>query len=236
MNIEQFEADSLCKWRTAGFIGVFLAVIAIFFIAPIFANSPYSHLALQCCFILMILSIVYTLKTHNGYWIPVLFMAACFLFLSLKGIALNDLNSLIAAYSIYAVFTVLAIIILIRKVFCAPSVDTNLIFGALTVYLLTGILWAKLFLIEALLFPGSFKGTPELTAPQIDFSEIYEMQFNLLYYSFTTLATLGIGDISPHHHFAKSLTVMEAVAGQLFVAIVIAKLVSVWRNKHFISP
>lgn len=62
----------------------------------------------------------------------------------------------------------------------------------------------------------------------IDFLNTYEQQFNFLYYSFATLATLGMGDITPLDHLAKSLTAMEAMFGQLFVAIIIAKLVSVW--------
>jgi hypothetical protein len=61
-----------------------------------------------------------------------------------------------------------------------------------------------------------------------NFLSNYEQQFNFLYYSFATLATLGMGDIIPLNHLAKSLTVTEAMFGQLFVAIIIAKLVSVW--------
>jgi hypothetical protein len=137
---------------------------------------------------------------------------------------------LITGYGIYALFTLLAITLLAKKIFWAPVIDTNLIFGALTVYLLSGILWAKIYFIEASLFPQSFHGPEILQNIHVTFHDAYEIQFNLLYFSFATLATLGMGDITPVHHLAKSLTAMEAMAGQLFVATVIAKLVSVWKN------
>ncbi len=53
-------------------------------------------------------------------------------------------------------------------------------------------------------------------------------QYEKLLNNKATLATLGMGDITPLDHLAKSLTAMEAMFGQLFVAIIIAKLVSVW--------
>ncbi len=76
--------------------------------------------------------------------------------------------------------------------------------------------------------PGSFNGAGILNFDSTTLHNAYEQQFNFLYYSFATLATLGMGDITPLSHLAKSLTAMEAMFGQLFVAIIIAKLVSVW--------
>ena len=79
-----------------------------------------------------------------------------------------------------------------------------------------------------MLTPGSFHGAGILNFDSTTLLNAYEQQFNFLYYSFATLATLGMGDITPLSHLAKSLTALEAMFGQLFVAIIIAKLVSVW--------
>jgi len=107
-------------------------------------------------------------------------------------------------------------------------VNAELIFGALMVYLLSGILWANFYFIENMISPGCFQGVGILSFDKTDLLSMYEQQFNFLYYSFATLATLGMGDITPLNHLAKSLTAMQAMFGQLFVAIIIAKLVSVW--------
>jgi hypothetical protein len=125
-------------------------------------------------------------------------------------------------------FTSFAIAVLMKKILYARKVNFVLIFGALMVYLLAGIVWGNFYFLLNMLFPGSFHGAGELHFESTDFLSIYEQQFNFLYYSFATLATLGMGDITPLNHLAKSLTAMEAMFGQLFVAVIIAKLVSVW--------
>ena len=49
-----------------------------------------------------------------------------------------------------------------------------------------------------------------------------------IYYSFVTLTTLGYGDIVPRSEVVRGLAIMEAVAGQLYLAVMIARLVSLY--------
>ena len=84
------------------------------------------------------------------------------------------------------------------------------------------------FLIDSIA-PNSFHGIDSADLNSVGLKAGYENQFNLLYYSYTTLSTLGVGDITPLNQLAKSLTIIECVFGQLFVATAIAKLVSVWK-------
>lgn len=216
------------KWRFGGFIGAFLAVISIFFIFPIFEKNFYTHLFLQFSFILLIVSSVYAIDgqrsvlTIGSFFLIPLF---CFDLLSFQ---YHSLPYMIIAYTFSLGFTLLAIVILMGRILHASLVNADLIFGAMMVYLLSGILWAKFYFIENMMAPGSFNGAGILHFDSTTLLHAYEQQFNFLYYSFATLATLGMGDITPLSHLAKSLTAIEAMFGQLFVAIVIAKLVSVW--------
>jgi len=216
------------NWRVAGFLGAFLAVIAIFFIVPIFEKNFYTHLLLQCSFILLILSSVYAINSQQSILIMGLFFLIPFIYFDLLSFQYHSLPYMIIAYGFSLAFTFLAIIVLMRKILCAGLVNADLIFGALMVYLLSGILWSKFYFIENMMTPGSFHGAGILNFDSTTLLNAYEQQFNFLYYSFATLATLGMGDITPLSHLAKSLTAMEAMFGQLFVAIIIAKLVSVW--------
>jgi hypothetical protein len=78
-------------------------------------------------------------------------------------------------------------------------------------------LWAVSYEIVELLNPGSFSIAAqrgEASLPQFG------------YFSFTTLATLGLGDILPISPLARSLVVLEALVGQLFPVILIARLAS----------
>lgn len=151
-----------------------------------------------------------------------------FIFFDSLSFQYHSLSYMIIAYGFSLAFTFLAIVILMTKILHAGLVNADLIFGASMVYLLSGILWGKFYFIENMMTPGSFKGAGISNFDSTTLLNAYEQQFNFLYYSFATLATLGMGDITPLSHLAKSLTAVEAMIGQLFVAIIIAKLVSVW--------
>lgn len=216
------------NWRVGGFLGAFFAVIAIFFIVPVFEKNFYTHLLLQCSFTLLILSSFYAIDGQRSMLIMSLFFLIPFVYLDSLSFQFQSLFYMILAHGFFLAFTLLAIVVLMRKILRAGLVNADLIFGALIVYLLSGILWSKFYFIENLMTPGSFHGADILNFDNTTLLNAYEQQFNFLYYSFATLATLGMGDITPLSHLAKSLTAIEAMFGQLFVAIIIAKLVSVW--------
>jgi hypothetical protein len=84
------------------------------------------------------------------------------------------------------------------------------------------VAWGNLYVLAELLFPGSFNVKPEI-AWQL--TEEHTRRFLFNYFSFTTLATLGYGDITPIGPVVCSLTWIEAVFGQFYVAVVVAQLV-----------
>jgi hypothetical protein len=93
------------------------------------------------------------------------------------------------------------------------------IIGAICVYVLIGLAWAKMY--EALdgIAPGSFRfpaDTAWATPGLLRYS----------YFSFVTLATLGYGDVSPVTVVGGTLAWLEAITGQLYVAITVARLVA----------
>jgi hypothetical protein len=90
--------------------------------------------------------------------------------------------------------------------------------GAAVVYLLMAIMWTFIFSALETLHPGSFK-IPE--------NQDILISRNFLYYSFVTLTTLGYGDITPVTSLARSLCVLEAVIGQLYLVVQVAWLVGV---------
>ena len=106
--------------------------------------------------------------------------------------------------------------VVLAQVFRAGPVTRYRIQGAMAVYLLLGLTWAIGYQLLALRRPGAFAGSGvEGDLPQ-----------RWLYYSFVTLTTVGYGDITPVHPVARSLAVLEALTGQLYPAILLARLVS----------
>jgi hypothetical protein len=84
------------------------------------------------------------------------------------------------------------------------------------------LLWGQAYTLVAQLFPNafSFSTHPGTTAAMSGFTSIY--------FSFTTLATLGYGDITPTADVARMLAMLEAMTGTLFVGVMIARLVSLY--------
>jgi len=113
-------------------------------------------------------------------------------------------------------FGMLALVIL-GQVFRDGPVTYHRIQGAIAAYLLLGVTWAGAYELTALHFPEAFTGSLGSSAGLTN---------NWLYFSYATLSTVGYGDIVPIHPVARSLAVMEALVGQLYPAILIARLVS----------
>jgi hypothetical protein len=91
-------------------------------------------------------------------------------------------------------------------------VDTEKIYAAICVYFFIGVVWKNFYLLVDQLIPGSF-GPTELA------------RGSLLYFSFITLSTLGYGDITPANGPAQALAYLEALTGQLYLTILVARLV-----------
>jgi len=102
----------------------------------------------------------------------------------------------------------------------ALRVDAEHLFAALSAYLLAGIFFGVFFWVLEQIDPGSFNTTGEFS------------RMSALYFSFVTLATLGYGDIVARSDIARGLAIVEGVGGQLFLAVLVARLVSLYGRAH----
>ena len=115
-------------------------------------------------------------------------------------------------------FSVMSAVIAIKHVFGGTAVDRNMLFGAMCVYLLIGLIWAIVYGLIFRFWPGSFNGIENL-----DGTVTFD---NLLYFSFVTLVGLGYGDITPVTPLARTGAYLEVVAGHMYMTIMMAGLVS----------
>jgi hypothetical protein len=120
-------------------------------------------------------------------------------------------------------FTLLSLIALILIVFRQVSqegpVSGHRVRGAIALYLLIAILFAFLYGLTEELAPGAFT-MPGSPAGGVARGEAF------YYFSIVTLTTVGFGDITAVHPFVRSLVMLEALIGQLYPAILIARLVT----------
>ena len=104
----------------------------------------------------------------------------------------------------------------------AKRVDANVLCAGISVYLILGLLWGLAYTFVAQVNPAAFSFTTHSeTAPVM-------AGFTAIYFSFTTLMTVGYGDITPAADVARMLALLEAMTGTLFVGVMIARLVSLY--------
>jgi len=119
-------------------------------------------------------------------------------------------------YILNAAWCFYVIVLLLRRVFREQTdVTRDTIYGALTAYLLFGILWTFLYAAMDQAIPGSFTlgGRGE---------ELFD---RFMGFSFATLTTLGYGNIAPTNPRADALTSFEAITGQIYLTVLVARLV-----------
>jgi len=105
-----------------------------------------------------------------------------------------------------------------KQVLFTGDIDGNKILGAICLYLLMGLIWAVLYTLVQLSFPGAFTNISNGNAWFTLFPEF-------IYFSFVTITTLGFGDISPLLPIARFFVYFEAIVGQFYLAILVASLV-----------
>jgi len=110
----------------------------------------------------------------------------------------------------------IAAAVALRFAMRGTKVDAEHLYAALSAYLLAGIYFGLLYWLLEQIVPGTF-----VTATKFS-------RTGAIYFSFVTLATLGYGDIVPRTDVARGLAIVEGVGGQLFLAVLVARLLSLY--------
>ena len=122
-----------------------------------------------------------------------------------------------ALMSLYQLLWVLAVLLATattaRHALGAGPVNAERVFSALDAYLLGGLIFGVCYWLIEQAWPGSF-------------SQSLQSLTQAVYFSFVTIATLGYGDFVPTSDLAKGVAILEAVSGQLYLVVLVARLVS----------
>jgi hypothetical protein len=125
-------------------------------------------------------------------------------------------HGLLCAFLFYAASTILT------TIFRHKEVNADAVIGAVCGYVIAGAAFGSLYTAIELVQPGSFSISTHIAA-QLD--NLHSRRFLFGYFSLVTLTSMGYGDITPVAPAAASLTWMEAVFGQFYLAVVVAQLV-----------
>ena len=135
----------------------------------------------------------------------------------------------IAEAVVLSSFFIIATVFALGRVLEDKYVDMNRIAGAISVYMLIGLIWASLYFALSLIEPKAFEGVAELTDYNLSLTNTAYL--DLLYFSYVTLSTLGYGDVTPVSRAAQSLAYLEAICGVMYVAVLISAMIGSYGNK-----
>jgi|ERR1700761_4682408 len=123
-------------------------------------------------------------------------------------------------------FDLLIITVIFQRVFMKDEPTRDAIFGALCVYLLIGFGFTSIYGVIATLQPHAFYLDPALNVHNTP------DRFDLIYYSFTTLTCIGAAGIAPVSMQARSTSVIEALLGVLYLAVLISRLLTAYHSRN----
>ena len=141
----------------------------------------------------------------------ILLIAAPFVILDGLSVYFTSRVLMVAAVGFATILYFYIVSLLVKNLLSVRAVTANLIYCAISIYLLIGIMWAGIYSIVEGISPGSFSGTSETV--------------DLVYFSFVTLTTVGFGDVVPLSVFGKRLAIFEAAMGSIYMAVIIAMIV-----------
>ena len=118
-----------------------------------------------------------------------------------------------------ALLLLMTAVVVIRRVLAKPTVTIQSLYGAISAYMIVGLMFAACYAAIQLVDSQPFFADNQPTSTQ-----------TLQYFSFTTLTTLGYGDFTAARSGGRSIAVLEAMAGQVFLATLVTRLVSAYQR------
>ena len=205
------------------FRSLLIALVLLLIIYPYLEGSALGGFLLGLYSITIVISAVYALRTYKRIFLFVIILALATIVLHVVSLIRGGFEYPFAGM-LFVIFYVFTTVVIFSEVISDKKVTSDTIYGAVCIYLLIGITFGILYQIIEIINPGSFYVSTATKEGVIPWSD-------LNFFSFMTLTTVGYGDITPVTSRARSLTTIEGIIGILYVAVLIARLVGLSRNK-----
>jgi hypothetical protein len=204
--------------RAQGRYGLLLLVLIGTYLLAAFSGA---RLATEVQVLLFAMVLLIALRTSPlpGHWQVILGAVAVLGSTVTYWLALTGSRTGTAAEDLWkALMLLAAVVMVVRRVLARPTVTVQSIYGALSAYMITGLIFASCYAaIDHLSGSGFFAGNQPANTQ------------TLQYFSFTTLTTLGYGDFTAAGNGGRAIAVLEALTGQVFLATLVARLVAAYR-------
>jgi hypothetical protein len=204
------------------FFLLFLFLLSNLILYPYVQNGGFAYFAFRVIGSAAILIAVYAIRLRRTLLVVALLLAVPalaerMLILHADAGLLSILNVVLSF-----VFDAFIVVVIFRRVFANERPDSEAIFGSLCIYLLLGFAFASLYGMVAVIQPKAFYLDPLTNLHAIP------NRFDFIYYSFATMTSLGAAGVVAVSAPARSLSVIEALLGVLYLAVLIARLIGAY--------
>ncbi len=211
-------------WRRRRFACLFVTLILTLIAAPVLQALGRNPSLLKGFVALNLVAAVIGTVNEPGFH-PLLALAG----VALVTMAVSALSGaglmLTADQTAWSLVVLLAMASILRSVLRRGPVDSERIWAALSVYLLFGILCGVIYGLCERAWPGSLASQNRTTGVELTLRDT-------IYFSFVTLASLGYGDIAPRAGPVQFVAVVEAITGQFYLVVLVARLVSLYDRER----
>lgn len=211
--------------RKFNFSGLLISFGILFITLPFLEVSEWYSWLIKTSLSLVIFFSLYVIVERRLHFFIAVLLAVPGLVINWLDILDDVLDAQIIKLLFSAILFAYVARLLLRNIFHTRLVDMNILYEATCVYLLFGVIWANIFTIIELMAPGSFSGIPAVASTftvEVREQVLFE---SLFFFSYITLTTLGYGNIFPASTVASSVAAAEAIVGQLYLTILVARLV-----------
>lgn len=220
-------------------IALILTFFLIMFTPYLQTHYPQLPVLLEIIFNIGLVLVIHSSSTENRNIVLASTLlgtlAIVFMFFESR---VQSINILLAGLFLEVLLMTITIITTMRFVLFYKKLTDEKIYGAMFVYLLLGAVWTLIYSIIEIHSPNSFRFSSgfTITSTDVNIHRFYFAQF--LSFSLGTLCTLAFGDIAPISYQARIIATLEAIVGQLYIAVLIARLVgasigqSIMENKE----
>lgn len=211
------------KYENYSLIILLFSLLLVLLLYPFIKMLPHANITLQALLSFVLVAAVIA-TTHKTIHLIISICLAAGALLTNWGALFNSTEVwLTVNLSLNIIFLFYVIWVHMIKIMTISSVTRNLLCGSICVYLLIGLMMAFVYMLIDLYIPTSFSNIATHTITQEGTKTHYFFQFT--YYSFVTLTTLGYGDIHPASQPAQAMAYMEAIIGQFYLTVLVARLI-----------
>jgi hypothetical protein len=215
---DNFSSTLMKKYFKDRFLILLVSLISMMVLSPMLEGFVSLKILIDIFLTIVFVSCIFAVSNKKRVILITFFLALpMFISIWIPGIERFPILALTLDF-MGILFMAFVVVFILSFIFKERKVSANIIYASIVAYLLLAVMWVFIYRSIETLHPGSFL----LPEHMID-----EARSVFIYYSFVTITTLGYGDITPITGVARAFSMLEAIVGQIYLVVLVARLVGV---------